>query len=53
MKRIELAVLAGLTSNTIRNYEEGFTKITVENLDRIALALDADVRWLVQGKEAA
>ena len=54
MKRIELAVLAGLTSNTIRNYEEGLTKVTVDNLSRIAPAIDADVAWLIYGdKEAA
>lgn len=54
MKRIELAVAAGLTSNTIRNYEEGFTKVTAENLARIALALDANVVWLIHGdKEEA
>lgn len=54
VKRIELAVAVGLTSNTIRNYEEGFTKATADNLARIAMALDADVRWLIHGdKEAA
>lgn len=51
IKRIELAVAAGLTSNTIRNYEEGFTKVPADNLGRIAEILEADVRWLIEGEE--
>lgn len=49
MKRIQLAVAADVTSNTIRNYEEGFTRPSIENLRRIAAALDVDVLWLIEG----
>ena len=49
VKRIELAVAVGVTSNTIRNYEEGLTRIDADVLARISLALEADERWLLHG----
>lgn len=53
LKRIQLAVAADVTSNTIRNYEEGLTGASLEPLIRIAKALDVDLMWLVEGDKEA
>jgi len=50
MKRLELAAAAGLSLNTIRNYEDGLTEpSSIGNLRRIAGVLDVDVLWLIDG----
>jgi len=49
MRRVKLAADADLALNTIRNYEEGRTPPSIENLRRIADALDVDVLWLIDG----
>lgn len=54
MKRIQLAVAVDVTSNTIRNYEEGLTRIDAAVLARISDALGTDSEWLLHGdKEVA
>ena len=50
MKRLHLAAATDLSLGTIRNYEEGLTKPSdIENLRRIADALDVDLMWLIDG----
>lgn len=49
MKRLKLAAEADLALNTIGNYEDGRTPPSIENLRRIAAALDVDVLWLIDG----
>ena len=53
LKRDQLAVAAGLTSNTIRNYEEGLTFPSLDPLYRISRVLEVDIRWLIDGTEVA
>ena len=49
LKRVKLAAEANLALNTIRNYEDGRTPPSIENLRRIADALDVDLLWLIDG----
>lgn len=49
MKRVRLAADADLALNTVRNYEDGITAPSIENLRRIAAALGVDVLWLIDG----
>lgn len=53
MKRVQLAAAADLSLNTIRNYEDGRTQPSgIDNLRRIAAALDVDLLWLIDGDRA-
>lgn len=49
MRRVELAAKTGLAANTIRNYEEGITPPSLENLRLIAEAIGVDRIWLIDG----
>jgi transcriptional regulator with XRE-family HTH domain len=49
MRRVDLASRAGLALNTIRNYEDGRTTPLLENLPKVADALDVELLWLLEG----
>lgn len=49
LKRVHLAAETDLAVNTIRNYEEGHTAPSIENLRLIADATNVDVLWLIDG----
>ena len=52
MNRVKLAAEADIALNTVRNYEDGITSPSIENLRRIAQALGVDVLWLIDGDRA-
>lgn len=49
----ELSVRSGVLPVSISRYERGQTSPTMDSAKRLAEALDADLTWLMQGKEAA
>jgi transcriptional regulator with XRE-family HTH domain len=48
-RRVDLAGKTGLASNTIRNYEQGLTRPSIENLRLIADATAVGILWLIDG----
>jgi transcriptional regulator with XRE-family HTH domain len=46
----QLAELVGLSMNTINRYERGHRSPTVEEVVRIAEALDCDPCWILTGR---
>ena len=48
LRRVDLASKTGLSAGTIRNYEEGITRVSAENLQLIAEATGRPLSWFFE-----